>query len=105
MYKLVKKSQASVREIASSYKALNYITKETSPLFSLAVNVANEHTETETTAYDRIYYVLSGELSVEIDGTHLSAIEGDSLFISKNTTYQFSGTFEAVVVNQPAFGT
>lgn len=105
MYKIIKKSESTLREISETYIARNYITKDVSPNFSLAVNSATDHLETETTLYDRIYYVLSGEISLKIDGDVHTVKPGDGIFISKNTTYEFSGTFEAVVVNQPAFGT
>lgn len=104
MYKIVRKTEAAVREIAKTYKARNYITKDDSLAVSLAFNTGSSHSEIETTNYDRIYYVVSGELSVTIDGVSNSILAGDCLFISKGTTYKFSGTFESVVVNQPSFG-
>lgn len=103
-YKIVRSNEATVREIAPSYHAHNFITKDISPNFSLAVNGAIDHTETETTEYDRIYYVIEGVIHLEFDGEKLNLETGDSCFISKGTTYDFGGTFKAVVVNQPAFG-
>lgn len=105
MYKIVRKTEATVRHIAETYEAHNYITKDDAPAVSLAVNTASDHSELETTKYDRIYYVISGELLVTIEGDNNTILAGDSLLISNGTTYQFGGTFEAVVVNQPAFGT
>jgi mannose-6-phosphate isomerase-like protein (cupin superfamily) len=105
MYKIVRKSEATVREIADTYRASNYITKDVSPNISLAINTADRHDEIETTRYDRIYYVITGEIKITIDSKPNNISSGDSIFISKDTTYQFGGTFEAIVVNQPAFGT
>ncbi|MBW4061038.1 hypothetical protein HJC99_00490 [Candidatus Saccharibacteria bacterium] len=105
MYKIVRKQEAAVRKISETYEARNYITKDISRSVSLAVNTASGHSERETTDYDRIYYVISGELLINIDGESSGISTGDSLLISKGTIYDFYGTFEAVVVNQPAFGT
>lgn len=104
MYKIVRKTEAVVREIADTYEARNYITKADTPAVSLAVNAATDHTELETTDYDRIYYVTNGELQFEVDGKNEVAVAGDAVLISAGTQYTFGGTFEAVVVNQPAFG-
>ncbi|TAK89188.1 cupin domain-containing protein [Patescibacteria group bacterium] len=103
-YKVVRSEEAVAREIVPTYHAHNFITKEISPNFSLAVNEAKDHQETETTEYDRIYYVIEGIIVFDFDGDHAEVKAGDSCFISKGTTYDFGGTFKAVVVNQPAFG-
>ena len=104
MHKVVKSSEATVRQIAETHKANNYITKDISPGVSLAVNEANNHQETEFTEYDRIYYILEGEIELDFDGNLIRLQPGDSCFVAKNTEYKFGGTFKAVVVNQPAFG-
>lgn len=56
------------------------------------------------TPYNRIYYVLEGEMELVVDGKASRLQAGDSCFISKNTTYEMRGTFKAITVNQPAFG-
>lgn len=105
MITIVTQQDATVRNIADSYNAKNYITKDISPNFSLAVNKAINHKETETTVYDRIYYVLEGSLSIKMDNNAYAVNTGDACFISAGTTYDFYGSFKAIVVNQPAFGT
>ena len=104
MFKIVRKNQAVVRKISETYEARNYIMKDFSQAVSLAVNTATDHAERETTDYDRIYYVISGELLIGVDSETNTIYAGDSLLLAKGTVYDFSGTFEAVVVNQPAFG-
>lgn len=104
MIKVVRQSEAVVRHIADTYKATNFVTKDISPNVSLAINEAINHSETETTDYDRIYYVLEGELNITGDNEPLLIKAGDACFVSAHTTYDFSGNFKAVVVNQPAFG-
>lgn len=105
MITVVQKSEASIRHIADTYKATNFITKDITPVVSLAINEASNHQETETTDYDRIYYVVEGVLNIKTNDEAYSVNVGDACFISANTTYDFFGTFKAVVVNQPAFGT
>lgn len=104
MIKVIRQSEAVVRQITGTYKATNFITKDVSPNVSLAVNEAVKHSETETTDYDRIYYVLDGELHIRLKDNDYTVYAGDACFISAHTTYDFSGSFKAVVVNQPAFG-
>lgn len=104
MIKIIRRSEATVRQIASTYSAANFITKDISQNFSLAINEAQNHRETETTDYDRIYYVLEGELNIKLDDENFVVRAGDACFISIHTTYDFFGSFKAVVVNQPAFG-
>lgn len=105
MITIVRKSEAAVRNIAETYIAANYITKDVSPNVSLAVNEATDHYETEMTLYNRIYYVIEGELGIKYGTTQHSVYAGDSCYIPANTTYDFYGSFKAVVVNEPAFGT
>jgi ethanolamine utilization protein EutQ (cupin superfamily) len=42
-------------------------------------------------------------VKVEAEGQKLEAKKGDLIFISANTKYMFSGTFEAVQVLSPPF--
>jgi len=103
-YKIVRESEGTVRQIAPNKSANNLITKEISPEISLATTKATDYYEQETTLYDRIYYVLEGELELTVDNETSTLKKGDACFIGKGTTYEMRGTFEAVTVNQPAFG-
>ncbi len=105
MYKIVRQSEGTIRQIAETYKATNLITKDLSPNVSLAITEANNHHEVETTLYDRLYFVLEGTIELVLDGETVQLKSGDSCFIDKNTEYEISGTFKTVIVNQPAFGT
>ncbi|HSW91661.1 MAG TPA: cupin domain-containing protein [Candidatus Saccharimonadales bacterium] len=104
MYKIVRESEGVVRQIAPNKTANNLISKDISPNISFATTEATDYYEKETTPYDRIYYVLDGVLNLTIDGSESTLQKGDSCFLSKNTTYEMQGTFKAVTVNQPAFG-
>lgn len=105
MYKIIRKSEATVRQIADNKIALNYVTKELSPEVSLAVTEATDYYEKEVTDYNRIYYVLEGKLSLTFDGDEVKLTGGDSCFVGEGTEYEMHGTFKAVMINQPAFGT
>jgi ethanolamine utilization protein EutQ (cupin superfamily) len=104
MYKIVRESEGAIRQIADTYKASNFITKDISPNVSLAVTEATNHHEVETTAYDRIYFVLEGAVNLTFDGDAVRLEPADSCFIGKDTTYEIAGTFRTIIVNQPAFG-
>jgi ethanolamine utilization protein EutQ (cupin superfamily) len=104
MYKVVKASEGTIRQIADNKTANNLITKEISPSVSLAITEATDYHEKETSEYDRIYYVLDGELQISSEGIESALQVGDSCFISKGTSYEMRGTFKALAVNQPAFG-
>lgn len=105
MFKLVKSSDASLRQITDTHWAKNYITKGITKNISLAVVGGDNLSMTEKTAYNRIYYVLSGLINAKFGEEIIQAGVGDSLFVAAGTQYLLEGSFEAVVVNQPAFGT
>lgn len=105
MYRIVRESDGIIRQIAPNKTANNLITKDICPNISFATTEATDYYEQEVTPYDRIYYVLDGNLSLTIDGETSSLQKGDTCFISKESTYEMRGTFKAVTVNQPAFGT
>ena len=105
MYKVVRKSGATRRQISEDKSVENYITKDVLKEVSLAVTEGNNFQTNEETKYNRIFFVLKGKLKLEFNGKKVSLEKDDSCYISKGTSYGISGTFKAVVVNQPAFGT
>ena len=98
--KIIKSKDGIKRKISDSHSALNLLTANDSDYVSLAVSSANNHNETTKTTSDRVYYVLEGELIVD---DNLVAKKGDVVFVSKNTEYNFKGSFKAVLVNSPPF--
>ena len=105
MHKIVRAQEATVRHINDDKAVFNLITKDITPNMSLATTKAIDFYEQETTAYDRIYYVLEGEIELQFGNDDAQVVAaGDACFIAKGTAYQMSGTFHTVVVNQPAFG-
>ena len=105
MYKIVHSTEGAIRQIADNKTANNLITKDISPDVSLATTKAIDYYEKEITSYNRIYFVLDGELELIINDEINALQKGDSCFIGKGTEYEMRGTFELVIVNQPAFGT
>jgi len=104
MFKVIRKSEASIRKIADNKTATNYITKDISSQMSFATIEAIDYFEKETSSYNRIYYVLKGTLQLMFGKQEISLQGEDSCFVEKGTTYEMKGTFKAIVVNQPAFG-
>jgi mannose-6-phosphate isomerase-like protein (cupin superfamily) len=104
MHYFAPKAKASLRQVSDGKGVLNYIGKDISADFSLAVTQAAGVQESEVCAYDRAYFVMSGSLRLEVDGESLELGPEDSCFIGRGTEYAMSGTFRAVVVNSPAFG-
>ena len=106
MVKLVKSNETTTRNHSDAYSITNYLTKDFSKDFSLAVsnldNGGHETTKSETS--DRVYYFISAKATFTIGDKIFEVNDGDALFIGKNTDYSFKGAFKAVLINMPAFG-
>jgi ethanolamine utilization protein EutQ (cupin superfamily) len=96
---IIKQGQGKERVISGSYSILNLLTGQECDMMSVAVGRADDHEESTQTSSDRAYFVLEGRLVV--DGQF--AGPGDVVFVPKNTSYSFGGTFKAVIVNVPPF--
>lgn len=105
MFKVIKRSDCPIHKVTDKQTAFNYITKEISPEVSFIV-VKNVDSDKEyINNYQRIYYILSGEMKLEIDDNVIVLEEGDTCLIEKGSRYKASGTYDVIVVNQPAYGT
>lgn len=83
MHKVIKASEGVARQVAKNKIVNNLVTKETSPAVSLATTDATHYYEKEVCAYDRIYYMLEGELHINSDGQESTLHVGDACFIAK----------------------
>ena len=91
MYKIVRQSEGTVRQIAENKSSNNLITKDVSPNVSLAtIKATDDYYENETALYDRIYFVLEGEFKLSINGEANVLKKGDTCFIGKGTEYELS---------------
>jgi len=104
MHKVVRHTEGKIRKISDTKSSNNLITKEISPTVSLATIEASDYNEKEITDYDRIYYLLEGALELFIENETVELQPGDVCYLSSGTEYEMKGTFRAIVVNQPAFG-
>lgn len=98
--KLFKKDASKERKIAESYSVFNFLTVYDSENMSVAVGVAKEHNEITKTTSDRSYYILEGKIIINEE---FIAQQGDVIYVSANTEYNFRGTFKAVIINSPPF--
>lgn len=105
MYKIIRKSDTSIRKIAENKVAINYVTRDLTSEVSLATTEAIDYYEKETANYNRIYFVLEGQLILTFDNQEVVLDKDDVCYVGKGTTYEMKGTFKAIMVNQPAFGT
>ena len=105
MYKVIRKTEAIIRQVSDGKTVANFVTKEISPNVSLAVVDNKGYFGEVSVDSDRIYYVVSGILSLEFNGEKVKINEGDSCFISHGSSYIFSGDCKVITVDQPAFGT
>lgn len=105
MFRVVREPEAIIRRASSNKVVANFITKEISPNFSLSVIRNKGLFGLVTTDSNRIYYVLSGKLVIDIDGERTEIRKGDSCFLSAGSSYSMSGNCQAITVDQPAFGT
>ena len=104
MIKIVKASEAIERKVADTYSVFVMLSKEDSKKLSICLSKAKNHKEIAfNTKSDRIYYVTKGNVGIKTGEQEFKANEGDLIFISANTKYEFSGTFEAVQVLSPPF--
>lgn len=104
MFKIVKATEGTTRQITENKSANNLITKEDTPVMSLATTEGIDYHEKESTKYNRIYYVLEGKLALGFDGKFYELTAGDTCYMDAGTDYEMKGTFKALVVNQPAYG-
>lgn len=104
MIKIVKASETVERKVADTYSVFGMLSKKDSNKLSMCLSKAKNHKEIAlNTKSDRFYYIVKGKVKVEAKGQKFEANEGDLIFISANTKYKFSGTFEAVQVLSPPF--
>lgn len=100
---IIRYEDAIIRK-GSNIEIRNYITKEISNEFSLAVSTLDGiHPKTLNTSSERAYYIIEGEGIVTVGGETSQVTTGDTVLIPKNTTHSIEGTIKYLVLNSPPF--
>ena len=104
MYIKINNTDKITRGESSQYIIDNYLTKNMSNNVSVAVSHLNgKINKTKNIESDRVYYFINANAKFTIDNKTVQVNNGDLIFISKNTIYSVEGTFDAVLINTPAF--
>ena len=98
--KIIKAKDGIIRKVSDSYSVLNLLTIHDSNKVSLWISTANNHNETTKTSSDRVYYIMKGQLIID---DKLFAKKWDVVFVPENTEYNFKWSFNAILINSPAF--
>lgn len=104
MYKKITENEKVTRKITDVHSADNYLTKETTENISLAINKLDGKLDLVKTVNERVFYFINANVDFIIDSEREHFEDGDVLYLAKDTEYSAMGSFEAVVVNSPAFG-
>jgi mannose-6-phosphate isomerase-like protein (cupin superfamily) len=67
------------------------------------IDVKGGHPAILSTHSDRVYVVLNGTGSFDIDGRTHTVGEKDVVFLPKNTAYSYRGVMELFLVHAPGF--
>lgn len=105
MHKLITRQDAIPRKIAENKTAYNYISKEISPGVSFAVIEGTNYNAPVTAAQNWIYFMVDGDMTLRFKDEVITLHEDDACLVTKGEQYQMIGTYKAVIVCQPAFGT
>jgi mannose-6-phosphate isomerase-like protein (cupin superfamily) len=66
--------------------------------------IRGHHTKMVTHVSDRVYYIISGTATFELQGEPRGDVSaGDLVFIPSGTPYVFDGEMDYLVMNGPAF--
>lgn len=89
---------------STKYSIDNYLTKDKVSNLSVAVSHLNgEIRTTKNIESDRVYYFIKAEAEFKIEDDFVKVGSEDVLYIPKDTFYSAKGTFDAVLINTPAF--
>jgi len=100
---IIRIGEARIRE-AGNMSISNYVTKETSKGFSLAVvALRGLHGKVRSSVSDRGYYILQGRANVFVGDESSEVSVGDAVFIPAGTWHAIEGDVKYCVINSPAF--
>ena len=100
---VIRYKDATVRR-GDNIEIRNYITKDMSSSFSLAVSKLNGlHPRTMNVVSDRAYYIIEGKGTVIVADEENTVQAGDAVYIPKNTPHSIEGQLTYVLLNAPSF--
>lgn len=100
---LIRPGEAKIRK-AENIEVANYITKDSSNNFSLAVvTLRGRHPKVRNRISDRGYFVLEGRASVVVGDQTAQVSAGDVVFIPAGTWHFIEGDVKYIAVNSPPF--
>lgn len=104
MLTIIRKSELGERKVADNKFVLDYVTKSTTPGVSFVVIEGTDYVGESTISGNRIYFVLAGTLTMDVDGEKSILHPEDACFIPAGTKYQYvmSGSFKIITIDQPA---
>lgn len=88
IFKLVKSTEGNVRAHNNCYSIKNYLTKDFSKDFSLAVSelVDGKHELTKSVTSDRIYYFIYADAKFNVNGEEIK-ISNEDIWVIKKIHY------------------
>ena len=100
---IIRTGDARIRR-TENMEVANYITRESSNSFSLAViALQGRHPKVRNHTSDRGYFVLEGRASVVVGERTAEVSAGDAVFIPAGTWHSIEGDVKYLVVNSPPF--
>jgi len=91
-------------EVEKGYIVDNYIQKEHGLNYSVVrTHLDGSHPYMKNLVSDRTYYLISGQAEFVFEEDCISLHSGEMLVIPKNVKYSFSGKFDAILIDSPAF--
>ena len=101
MFVVVRKSDISTRKEIKNESIEQSIQDPTSNI-SLAFLEEQDYYVKTITEYNRVYYIYSGKMYLNIGGREIFLQKGDACFVEKGTPYEIKGTFNALAVHKIA---
>lgn len=102
--KLIKKADTFLRFEGEEYEIRNYLVKDYSPKISVAVSKLNGNTKSNyNLVSDRAYYFIDADAEFIFADQTIKVEKETILYIPAKTKYKMAGTFQAVLLNSPAF--
>lgn len=99
----IKLGEAKIRK-AENMEVANYITRDSSRNFSLAIiTMQGRHPKVRNSVSDRGYFILEGRANIVVGDETAEVSSGDAVFIPAGTWHFIEGNVKYIAVNSPPF--